>query len=118
MTYNGLSMIKKRTYSFQAKDAVSLLGKQIKLARMERKWSLDNLAERTGISRVTLQKIEAGKMTSSIGLVFEAAVLVGVPLFEQDNQKYFNTNFNLVQSKIALLPKRTRSSTKVVDDDF
>lgn len=100
------------------KEAVSLLGKEIKLARMERRWSLDNLAERVGISRVTLQKIEAGEMSSSIGLVFEAAILVGVPLFEHDNQQGIATNINLVQSKIALLPKRTRNKKKDVDDDF
>jgi len=111
-------MKKTRVYSLATKEAVLLLGKEIKLARVERKWSLDNLAERVGISRVTLQKIEAGEMSSSIGLVFEAAILVGVPLFGYDNQQRIATNIDLVQSKIALFPKRTRTKKKAVDDDF
>ena len=110
-------MKKKRVYSLLAQEAVTLLGKEIKLARMERKWSLDNLAERIGISRVTLQKIESGEMASSIGLVFEAAVLVGVPLFEEDS-KSLAKNIHFAQSKIALFPKRTRIQKKEIDDNF
>ena len=56
-------------------------------------------------------------MKASIGLVFEVAVIVGVPLFDEDKQQ-FSTNIELIQSKIQLLPKRIRSQRKVVDDDF
>lgn len=107
----------KRTYSKYAKEAVLLLGRQIKLERKNRKWSEQNLADRAGISRATLQKIEAGEMSPSIGLVFETAALVGVTLFEQDHQR-LETRLDLTQSKIALLPKRIRSRKKAVDDDF
>ena len=109
--------MKKRTYSKYAKEAALLLGQQIKLGRKNRKWSEKNLADRAGISRATLQKIEAGKMSPSIGLVFETAALVGVNLFEQDNQR-LQTSLDLTQSKIALLPKRIQSKKKAVDDDF
>ncbi|MGD9368453.1 MAG: helix-turn-helix transcriptional regulator [Desulfobacteraceae bacterium] len=109
--------MKKRTYSKYAKEAALLLGQQIKLGRKQRKWSEKNLADRAGISRATLQKIEAGEMSPSIGLVFETAVLVGVNLFEQDNQR-LETRLDLTQSKIALLPKRIRNKKKAVDDDF
>ena len=110
-------MAKKRIYSKYAKEAAFLLGQQIKLARKKRKWSEANLAERAGISRATLQKIEAGKMTPAIGLVFEVAALVGVHLFEPDNQR-LSASIDLTQSKLALLPKRIREQTKVADDDF
>jgi DNA-binding XRE family transcriptional regulator len=111
------AMVKQRTYSRCAQEAALLLGKQIKLGRKQRKWSENNLAERIGISRATLQKIERGEMTCAIGLVFEAAALVGVNLFEQDNQR-LATSLDLTQSKIALLPKRIRKQKKAVDDDF
>ena len=111
------TMSKKRTYSKYAKEAVLLLGQQIKLGRKNRKWSEQNLADRAGISRATLQKIEAGKMSPSIGLVFETAALVGVKLFEQDNQR-LATSIDLTQSKIALLPKRIQNKKKPIDDDF
>ncbi|TVZ37622.1 helix-turn-helix protein [Alteromonadaceae bacterium 2753L.S.0a.02] len=63
-----------------------MLSERIKLERKRRKWSESNLAERAGVSRATLQKIEAGEMTYAIGLVFEVAALVGVTLFESDKQ--------------------------------
>ena len=110
-------MAKLRTYSKYAQDAAFLLGQQIKLARKKRKWSELNLAERAGISRATLQKIEAGAMTPAIGLVFEVASLVDVSLFEHDHQR-LATGIDLTQSKIALLPKRIREQTRVADDDF
>lgn len=110
-------MIKQRAYSKYAKEAAFLLGQQVKLGRKERQWSELNLAERAGISRATLQKIEAGEMSPSIGLVFEVAALVGVHLFEQESRT-LATSIELTQSKIALLPKRIRDKTTVVDDDF
>ena len=113
----GEAMAKQRAYSKYAREAALLLGQQIKLGRKKRKWSEQNLAERAGISRATLQKIEAGEMTPSIGLVFETAALVGVNLFEQDTQR-LATSLDLTQSKIALLPKRIRKQKKAVDDDF
>lgn len=94
-----------------------MLGQQIKLGRKSRRWSEQNLAARAGISRATLQKIEAGEMSPSIGLVFEVAALVGVSLFEQDSRE-LTTSIELTQSKIALLPKRIQTRTKAVDDDF
>lgn len=119
--YNNGHMVEKlaklRTYSRYAQDAALLLGQQIKLARKQRKWSELNLAERAGISRATLQKIEAGAMTPAIGLVFEVASLLGVSLFEDDHQR-LATGIDLTRSKIALLPKRIRQQTKVADDDF
>lgn len=114
---SGLAMVKQRTYSKYAKEAAFLLGQQIKLGRKNRQWSEQNLAVRAGISRATLQKIEAGEMSPSIGLVFEVAALVGVPLFEQDSRA-LATSIELTQSKIALLPKRIKNKTKAVDDDF
>jgi transcriptional regulator with XRE-family HTH domain len=114
---SGLVMVKQRAYSKYAKEAAFLLGQQIKLGRKNRQWSEQNLAVRAGISRATLQKIEAGEMSPSIGLVFEVAALVGVPLFEQDSRA-LATSIELTQSKIALLPKRIKIKTKAVDDDF
>lgn len=110
-------MMKQRIYSKYAQEAVRLLGKQIKLARKQRKWSEQNLANRAGISRATLQKIENGEMTCSIGLVFEAAALVSLNLFEQDRIP-LSISIENANNKIALLPRRIKSGTRVVDDDF
>ena len=111
------TMLKQRTYSKYAQEAALLLGKQIKLGRKQRKWSEKDLAERAGISRATLQKIENGQLTSAIGLVFEAATLVGVNLFTQDRH-HLSLSIDHASDKIALLPQRIQSQKKVVDDDF
>ncbi len=107
----------KRTYSRFAVHAATLLGKQIKLARKERKWTEKELAERAGISRGTLQKIEKGDLRCEIGLVFEVAVLVGIKLFEAE-QPSVATNIKHTDDKLALLPKQIRKVKKAVDDDF
>lgn len=110
-------MVKQRAYSKYAKEAAFLLGQHIKLGRKKRQWSEQNLAARAGISRATLQKIEAGQMSPSIGLVLEVAALVGVPLFAQGNRA-LAASIELTQRQIALLPKRIKNPTKAVDDDF
>jgi transcriptional regulator with XRE-family HTH domain len=58
-----------------------LLGREIRLARKQRKMTEADLASRIGIARSTLQLIEKGQPKVEIGLAFEAAALLGVPLF-------------------------------------
>lgn len=110
-------MAKQRTYSRYAQEAVALMGGQIKLGRKQRQWTEKNLADRAGISRATLQKIENGEMSSTIGLVFEVAALVGVKLFESENLS-LPKQIEQVQDKVALLPQRIKATKKVVHDDF
>lgn len=110
-------MAKQRTYSRYAQEAVILLGEQIKLGRKQRKWTEHNLAERAGISRATLQKVERGEMSPAIGIVFEVAALVGVSLFESDKFPV-SKHIEQTRDKIALLPKRIQVKTKTADDEF
>ncbi len=94
-----------------------LLGEQIKLGRKQRQWTEQNLADRAGISRATLQKIEQGEMGCAVGLVFDVATLVGVKLFESDNIPLSN-HIEHTRDKIALLPQRIKTRAKAVYDDF
>ncbi|MGK2950760.1 MAG: helix-turn-helix transcriptional regulator [Thiobacillus sp.] len=110
--------IENRTYSRHTRDAVTLLGKLIRLARKERGLSAAELAERTGISRGTLQRIEKGDPKVEIGIMFEAATLVGVNLFEADNGR-LSGNIARTDDKLALMPKAIhKPSAKGVKDDF
>lgn len=115
----SMSSIKSpRAFSQYAQEAVILLSKQIKLGRKQRQWSEQNLAERAGISRATLQKIEKGEMNCAIGLVFEVAALVGVNLFESESANGLSKTIDHTHDKIALLPKRIQPKSKTVNDDF
>ncbi len=110
-------MTNQRTYSKYAQEAAILMGEQIKLGRKQRKWTEKNLADRAGISRATLQKIEKGEMSCAIGLVFEVATLVGMNLFEQDKLS-LSKSIEKTMGNIALLPQRIKVKKKAIDDDF
>lgn len=112
-----IKMFKKRAYSKYSLEAASLLGKHIKLGRKKRKWSESELADRAGISRATVQKIEKGEMSCALGLVLESAALVGVKLFDSDMQ-LLSQQTDRIDDKIALLPKIAQKARKSVNDDF
>lgn len=106
-----------RSYSKLTKQALVLMGQQIKLARKKRKMSEHDLAERVGIARSTLQKIEKGEPQVDIGFVFEAAVLTGVPLFEQEATS-LAPQIERINDKLALMPTYIRTPKWEVKDDF
>jgi ribosome-binding protein aMBF1 (putative translation factor) len=108
---------KERAYSRYTTDAVKLLGKLIRLARKERKISVGDLADRAGIARSTLQRIEQGDLKCEIGLVFEVATIVNIKLFDADSN-LLTMQIERADDKIALLPKTIRKTTKRVDDNF
>ena len=110
-------MTRERVYSRYTREAASLLARQIRIGRKKRNWTERELAARAGISRATLQKIEKGDLRVAIGLVFEAAVLVGVPLFDEEPGS-LAAHIARIDEKLALLPRATRKRGKPVDDDF
>ena len=111
------SLKKERAYSRYTANALVLLGKLIQLARKERKISEIDLADRVGIARSTLQRIEKGDPKCEIGLVFEAASIVGIKLFDADSRS-MTMQIDRADDKIALLPKVIHKSKVRVDDDF
>ncbi len=66
-----------RTYSRYTREALKLLEQTIKLGRIERKLTAKELANRSGISRDLLVRVEKGDPKCVIGVVFELAALVG-----------------------------------------
>lgn len=110
---------RKRTYSHYTKDAAVLLGKDIQLARKARRLTVTDFADRVGISRITLQKIEKGDLKCELGIVLEAAALAGVKLFDVDPRtSSFGGRIESVNDKLALLPKSIRKRPMDVDDAF
>jgi len=106
-----------RTYSRYSREAAAMLGALIREARNARKLTAQELADRAGISRGLLQRIEKGNLKCEIGAVFEVATIVGVKLFDADENtltKYLSQS----KDKLALLPKSVRKTSKVVRDDF
>jgi len=106
-----------RTHSKVTHQALTLLGLSIRQGRKQLRMSEADLAERIGISRTTLQKIERGDAFVEIGLAFEAAFLVGVSLFEVEGSSLAG-RIERAQDKLALMPKIIRKPQTEVSDDF
>jgi transcriptional regulator with XRE-family HTH domain len=106
-----------RTYSRYTRDAAALLGALIRDTRHERKLTAQDLADRVGISRGMLQRIEKGNPKCEIGAVFEAATIVGVALFDAD-ESTLSKYLGQARGKLALLPKSVRKNSTAVRDDF
>jgi len=104
-------------YSRYSSDAVKLMGGLIRVARKERKLTTQNIAERAGISRGLVQRIEKGDMKCSIGAVFEVAAILGVKLFDAE-ETTLSRHIRHNEDRLTLLPKSIRHKTRVIDDDF
>lgn len=108
---------KTRSYSRFGIEAAELLGLMIHDARLQRRLTVAEAAERAGISRGLVHRIEKGDMGCSIGAVFELAAIVGVPLFEAEPTT-LTRHLTAAQEKFTLLPKKVRKSLKALKDDF
>ena len=106
-----------RPHSRYSRDAVLLLGQLIRRTRIERKLTAQGLAERAGLSRGLVQRIEKGDPRCAIGAVFEAAAIVGVRLFDAD-QATLESSVAANKAMLTLLPKAVRAARMEVKDDF
>lgn len=107
----------ERASSRQAREALVFLGRLIRQHRIESGQTTAMLAERAGVSRGLIQRLEKGDPRCSIGAVFEAATLVGVRLFDLDQTNLAAANAMLDRS-LTLLPRVTPTARGPLKDDF
>jgi transcriptional regulator with XRE-family HTH domain len=110
-------MRRPHTFHPQTLDAAQLLGLEVSRVRRERRWTTNDLAERAGISPVTLRKIERGDPSVELGSAFEVATLLGIVLFAPD-RKELSTMVEHARTRLALLPARVRKSAVKDHDAF
>jgi transcriptional regulator with XRE-family HTH domain len=110
-------MRRTHTHSRQTLDAARVLGLEVARARRERRWTVAALAERAGISPVTLRKVEKGDPTVALGTAFEVATLLGIHLFGADRDQ-LSALIDRGRDRLALLPARVREPAEGVHDDF
>ena len=103
-----------------ARDALGVLGGQIRFARHQRGWTVAELAERIGVSAPTVIAIESGAPGTAIGTVLTAATLVGVPLFGVEDRDELARMRRRGEERLALIGSRVRSGSddSEGDDDF
>ncbi|MGH9007017.1 MAG: helix-turn-helix transcriptional regulator [Acidimicrobiales bacterium] len=104
-----------RPYSPLTREAARLLGIRIAAARRERRMTLSELAERVGATPQTVRKVERGDPTVSLGVAFESAAVLGVPLFSPDDDRR-RLEADLIENRLAVLPKQVRRPRRVRDD--
>ena len=57
---------------------MSQVGERLKLARLRRRLSAEQVSERAGISRATLYKIELGEPNVAMGSYFQVLQVLGI----------------------------------------
>jgi transcriptional regulator with XRE-family HTH domain len=62
----------------KAQKTITILGENIKLARLRRKYSTQQVAERANISRPTLLSVEKGNPNVSIGAYVKVLFVLGL----------------------------------------
>ena len=83
---------------------------------MERGWTVDDLAERAGVAEKTIRNVERGDLGVAIGTVFDCAVLVGVPLFYEDERRLAA---EAERGRASVIGRRVRAAAEPeVDLDF
>lgn len=107
-----------RNYLTPTTNAARALGLQLAAARRRQRRTAVEIAERAGMTRVTLRRIERGDPSVALGLYFEVATVLSVPLFGREGLALAE----LVaqgQRDLALLPARvTVDDPAEVNDDF
>lgn len=109
-------MKRQHAYPPTVHQAAELLGAEIRQARIARRWTVRELAERAGISTDTLQKVERGNPTVTLGTAFDLATLVGVPLFYADGSRLADEAARL--RRPTLLPRAVRQRQQELDNEF
>ena len=105
-----------RTYSPTTLSALQILSHLIQIRRKERGMTQQALAERVGVSRSLVQRVESADARCEIGVVFEMAQMLGIHLFQAPEG--YSTVLATLYDKLALLPSRTLVSNQEVSNDF
>ena len=106
-----------RSYSRYAREAAELFGHQLHDARVEKGLTIAAVAERAGISRGLVHRIEQGDMGCSLGAVFELASILSIPLFDAEPAT-LTRHLSLAREKLRLLPQAVRQRKQPLQDEF
>jgi len=115
---NGRTRLEFEDVSSRAtKSTLSYLGNLIKLARKERGITQEELAERIGIGRMKVNRIEAGNSKCTIGSVFEVCFVLGIPLMGCEKE-HINSLSRMLSYMNKLLPENIPNKNIDFNDDF
>jgi transcriptional regulator with XRE-family HTH domain len=109
---------KKQHYTRYTLAAVDLLGSLIQIERTAKRMMAQDFADRLGIDRGTLKRLEDGDPKVELGVAFEACALLGIKLFDED-LRGITVRAEEAGARAALLPRKIRTRQQLsVDNDF
>lgn len=97
--------------------ALGVVGQQIRTARQEHGWTIQELADRAGVSEKTVRSIEAGSSTAAVGTVFELGWLVGLKLLGRDDDE-LPALLARGRERLSLAPKRVHRPVRTLRPRF
>jgi transcriptional regulator with XRE-family HTH domain len=89
----------------RAQKPISVLGENIKLARLRRKFSAEQVAERANISRPTLVSIEKGSPNVTIGAYVKVLSVLGLEKDIMEVAKDDNLGRRLQDAKLIVMER-------------
>jgi transcriptional regulator with XRE-family HTH domain len=109
---------KKQSYARYTLAALERIGQLVAIARREQRMTAQDLADRIGVARGMVHRLEAGNPKVDIGVAFEACTILGIPLLGEENLSDMSLRIEEGRKRIALLPRYARPSTLELADDF
>ena len=103
------------------KQAINEMGGLISTARKEKSWSQHELAERIGVGRMTVVRMEKGVPEVAIGVYLTAAWVLGLPVLTWSSLAEGRSDTSVGDLLMKLkrsLPQRVRSKGERLDNDF
>jgi DNA-binding XRE family transcriptional regulator len=97
-------------------EQIRVMGERIRVARVRRRMSQDDLARACGISRTTLVRMEAGSPRATLGAMFTVLWILGLlptaeGVADPDTDEHGKT------LEAARAAKRVRRSRRTADDN-
>ena len=106
-----------RAYSRQNLEALEVLAQMIRVGRIDRKMSAQEMADRAGISRPLLRRIESADPRLRDRIRLRGCRYRGGSLFGGEPDR-LQTQRSALTEKLSLLPQRARKPRRVIHDDF
>ncbi len=103
------------------RESLKEIGGLIACARKEKHWTQEELAQRIGINRMTVGRIEKGVPEVAIGWYLTSAWLLGLPIltWQAMGEGRRDTVVSDLLTKLKrALPNRVRLRKKTIDNDF
>ena len=103
------------------RETLKEMGELIACARKEKRWTQAELAQRIGVNRMTVVRIEKGAPEVATGWYFTAAWLLGLPIltWQAMGEGRSDTVVGDLLTKLKKsLPSTVRRHKKTIDNDF